>query len=48
MKLFGEWKEGKIIKGKWVYPNGTFYEGNFENNKPKGSGEWKFKNKNIL
>jgi len=27
MKLFGQWKAGNIESGKWVYPNGMFYEG---------------------
>lgn len=25
-----------------------FYEGGFENNKPKGEGKWVFKNGNVL
>ena len=25
-----------------------FYEGTFENNKPKGDGKWVFKNGNVL
>jgi hypothetical protein len=33
------WKEGKLVSGKWIYPNGTSYEGGFENNKPKGLGK---------
>lgn len=48
MKLFGDWTAGSITKGKWIYPNGMFYEGNFENNKPKGKGQWVFKNGNLL
>ena len=39
---------GAIENGKWIYPNGTFYTGNFENNKPKGEGRWVFKNGNVL
>lgn len=42
MKIVGEWKEGVVNQGKWVYPNGMFYEGPFENNKPSGDGEWNF------
>ena len=48
MKLYGEWWSGAITKGKWIYPNGMYYEGEFENNKPKGKGRWVFKNGNIL
>ena len=28
-------------------PNGVFFEGNFENNKPKGAGRWRFPDSNI-
>jgi hypothetical protein len=34
--------------GKWIYPNGMYFEGKFENNKPKGEGKWVFKNGNVL
>jgi len=27
MKLFGQWKMSSIETGKWIYPNGMFYEG---------------------
>ena len=39
MKLVGIWRDGNIIKGKWVLPNGTKYEGDFENSKPSGKGK---------
>jgi hypothetical protein len=42
MKMVGDWKEGQMVKGKWIYPNGVYYEGPFENNKPSGEGEWHF------
>jgi len=48
MKMFGEWSDGQIKSGKWVYPNGVFFEGKFENNKPIGEGSWHFKNGNKL
>lgn len=48
MKLFGEWTAGQITQGKWIYPNGMYYEGGFSNNKPKGDGKWVFKNGNVL
>lgn len=34
--------------GKWIFPNGTVYEGPFENNKPCGNGKWSFENKNFV
>merc|ERR1712167_337287 len=48
MKLFGEWAAGQITQGRWIYPNGMYYEGGFQNNKPDGEGKWVFKNGNIL
>ena len=48
MKLFGEWKMGQICTGRWIYPNGVYYEGKFENNKPLGQGKWVFKSGNEL
>lgn len=44
IKLMGEWKEGVISKGRWILPNGVYYEGEFENNKPTKAGinhSWK-------
>ena len=29
MTMFGEWENGKISEGKWIYPNGNYYEGIF-------------------
>lgn len=46
MKYVGEWFENNFISGRWVYPNGTYFEGQFQNNKPKGGGEWVFSNGN--
>ena len=48
MKMTGTWAEGKLTIGKWIYPNGLYFEGGFENNKPKGEGTWYFKNGNTL
>ena len=48
MKIFGQWKNGQCDQGKWIYPNGMYFEGTFENNKPKGQGKWHFKNGNVL
>ena len=49
MKIVGTWERNEILKGKWLFPNGTFYEGVFEKNLPKNYGEWNFinENKNI-
>mmetsp|Transcript_168429 Transcript_168429/g.323691 ORF Transcript_168429/g.323691 Transcript_168429/m.323691 type:complete len:262 (+) Transcript_168429:103-888(+) len=47
-KLVGEWEKGRIISGKWIFPNGTLYSGTFKNNKPDGKGVWVFKNGNQL
>jgi len=38
--LIGEWKENKMASGKWIFPNGMVYEGEFMNNKPDGKGYW--------
>jgi radial spoke head protein 1 len=48
MKLVGEWKENTILDGKWIFPNGTYYEGKFTNNKPNGEGVWHYPNHNSL
>lgn len=37
-----------MVSGKWVYPNDTFFQGQFDNNKPKGKGEWNFANGNKI
>eukprot|EP00747_Dinoflagellata_sp_TGD_P161700 gnl/TRDRNA2_/TRDRNA2_178461_c0_seq1.p2 gnl/TRDRNA2_/TRDRNA2_178461_c0~~gnl/TRDRNA2_/TRDRNA2_178461_c0_seq1.p2 ORF type:complete len:272 (+),score=75.63 gnl/TRDRNA2_/TRDRNA2_178461_c0_seq1:95-910(+) len=47
-KLVGEFENGKIVSGKWIFPNGTFYSGQFRYNKPFGKGVWVFKNGNQL
>ena len=48
MKLYGVWEEGNLKVSKWIFPNGTFYQGGFENNKPSGAGEWHFENGNTV
>ena len=48
MKYVGTFKNGELIQGKWLYPNGSFFQGNFENNKPKGKGTWHFVNGNTV
>lgn len=47
-KLKGEWSEGKITNGQWLFPNGMFYTGRFRYNKPFGKGVWAFANGNQL
>jgi len=47
-KLVGDWVQGKIVSGEWIFPNGTFYSGKFRYNKPWGKGVWIFKNGNQL
>lgn len=47
-QLIGEWENGKITNGKWLFPNGMFYTGRFRYNKPFGKGVWVFKNGNQL
>lgn len=48
LKLSGEWEKGKLLKGKWIFPNGIFWEGNFKNNKPVDIGVWHFPNNNTV
>lgn len=47
-KLVGEWEAGKILNGKWILPNGTYYIGAFRYNKPYGRGLWIFRDGNQL
>lgn len=47
-KLKGEWAEGKMTNGQWIFPNGTFWSGKFRYNKPYGKGIWVFRNGNQL
>lgn len=47
-KLKGEWVEGKLATGQWIFPNGTFWSGRFRYNKPIGKGVWVFPNGNQL
>ena len=48
MKLVGDWNENTIKTGRWVFHNGTFYEGEFVNNKPNEKGIWHYVNGNTL
>ena len=40
--------QGHMISGKWIYPNGSFFEGGFDHDKPKGAGVWTFENGNQV
>ena len=48
MKFVGMFRGGNIVNGKWQYPNGTYFQGNFDNNMPKGVGKWHFQNGNTV
>ena len=48
MKYIGEWVENRFVKGRWTYPNGSYFEGEFQNNKPRGKGKWVLCNGNIV
>jgi hypothetical protein len=48
IKIVGDWANGQITQGKWIFSNGTYFEGNFENNYPKGEGVWRFANGNTV
>lgn len=48
IKLIGEWENGNLKHGKWLFPNGVYWEGNFVKNKPSGIGYWHFSDKNQV
>jgi hypothetical protein len=48
MKMVGDWEHGEMVKGRWIYPNGLYYEGEFIKNKPSGTGVWYCKNGNVV
>ncbi len=37
-----------MVVGRWVFPDGKYYEGEFQNNKPSGKGKWVFKDGNVV
>lgn len=47
-KYVGQFVKGQMVSGRWNYPNGSYFEGNFDNNKPKGAGCWNFANGNQV
>jgi hypothetical protein len=48
MKMVGDWENGEMVRGRWIYPNGLYYEGEFIKNKPNGNGVWYCKNGNVV
>ena len=48
MKIAGNWENGKINHGKWIFPNGTYFESPFVNNYPQGECVWHFINGNVF
>ena len=46
-KIVGVWFKGEVQEGKWIFSNGTYFEGSFESNNPKGYGKWHFANGNV-
>lgn len=48
MKIVGDWSNGEIVEGKWIFPDKTVFEGLFEKNLPKNKGQWKFSNGNVI
>jgi radial spoke head protein 1 len=48
MKFVGKWESGQIVNGEWKYPDGSKFNGTFDNNKPKGRGKWVFNNGNVV
>eukprot|EP00826_Nyctotherus_ovalis_P009151 TRINITY_DN12405_c0_g1_i14.p4 TRINITY_DN12405_c0_g1~~TRINITY_DN12405_c0_g1_i14.p4 ORF type:complete len:147 (+),score=44.18 TRINITY_DN12405_c0_g1_i14:86-526(+) len=47
MKLVGMWQNGEFTQGRWVIPNGNYFEGEFAKNQPNGQGRWVFQNGNV-
>jgi hypothetical protein len=37
-----------MIAGHWQYSNGSYFEGSFDNNMPKGAGKWHFSTGNVV
>lgn len=42
VKFIGDWEKGFFVKGKWLFCNGDFYEGDFAKSKPQGPGKFMF------
>ena len=48
MRLSGTCENNQIVNGKWIFPDGKYYEGPFMNCKPCGNGKWVFKDGNVV
>ena len=44
VQLVGTWKENSIQSGKWVFADGSEFEGPFDKNVPYGEGSFQFHN----
>uniref|UniRef100_A0A0G4I014 MORN repeat-containing protein 5 n=1 Tax=Chromera velia CCMP2878 TaxID=1169474 RepID=A0A0G4I014_9ALVE len=47
-KYVGEWEQGQMKKGRWVWKNGAQYVGTFKDNQPDSIGDWLFPNGTLL
>lgn len=45
-QLVGEWEDGQLQSGQWVFKDGTSWHGHFKNNRPIGPGVFVFPNGN--
>lgn len=36
--IYGEWRQGELMRGLLIYPNGDFYEGSFSKQQIDGMG----------
>merc|ERR1719261_2081428 len=43
-RLVGQWENGTIVSGEWVYDGGGSYSGKFIDGKPIGASMFKFTN----
>lgn len=43
-QLVGEWDKGSMVSGKWVWKDGTSWQGPFKNSSPLGKGVFYFPN----
>lgn len=48
LKISGNWENGTLTYGKWIFPNGIYWEGKFKKNKPIDSGVWNFPDGNKV
>jgi hypothetical protein len=43
-QLAGQWHKGAFVSGKWIWKDGTCWEGPFKNGRPCGRGVFYFPN----